>query len=618
MRQFFGCACILIVLLSFSFSPRQPAQAAPMIEYRDPAPFAKAVNPSNTIAIRLGPRLTNAVAATLDFQVFGSQSGLHQGKVVLAEDQRTIIFQPTTAFAFGETVRVSIKSNEIAELDQQSWSFEVVERLVEQTEQVKRLQAELASNRANQPQAEQPTGDLQTLRTLPFNLPPLTVTLAISNTPGYIFVSPFRWQSNYTPNRYILMVDNTGTPIFHQGGGPGNFLLDFRKVAENRLTYYDSSTLNYHVLDEHYQEVGRYQAGNGYQIDYHEFLLQPNGHAIFMIYANIPYDLSPYGGEQNAILTELVLQELDTAGNVVFQWRSSEHIPVGDSSHSLTGSAPVDYIHGNAIEVDTDGHWLISSRHTDEITKINRQTGAVIWRFGGEGNQFQFLDNSPSFFHQHDIRRLANGNLLLYNNWNSLPPSANAFSMAMEYKLDEINKTARLVKSFRTNPDQYGVAMGSAQRLDNGNTGVGWGSTSTLYTEFNPLGQPVFELTTVEPIVSYRAKRYEWQGQPTWPPTLVPESQGNSTTLYYSWNGATEVADYQVYTGPTSASLSLQNTTPKTSFETSTSVVNNAHCFVQVRARNSQGTVLGSSAIAFLASDSCTPNRLYLPSISIQ
>lgn len=618
MRQFFGCACILIVLLSFSFSPRQPAQAAPMIEYRDPAPFAKAVNPSNTIAIRLGPRLTNAVAATLDFQVFGSQSGLHQGSVVLAEDQRTIIFQPTTAFALGETVRVSIKSNDMAELDQQSWSFEVVERLVEQTEQVKRLQAELASNRAKQPQTEQPTGGLQTLRTLPFNLPPLTVTLAISTTPGYIFVSPFRWQSNYTPNRYILMVDNTGTPIFHQGGGPGNFLLDFRKVAENRLTYYDSSTLNYHVLDEHYQEVGRYQAGNGYQIDYHEFLLQPTGHAIFMIYANIPYDLSPYGGEQNAILTELVLQELDTAGNVVFQWRSSEHIPVGDSSHSLTGSAPVDYIHGNAIEVDTDGHWLISSRHTDEITKINRQTGAVIWRFGGEGNQFQFLDNSPRFFHQHDIRRLANGNLLLYNNWNSLPPSANAFSMAMEYKLDEINKTARLVKSFRTNPDQYGVAMGSAQRLDNGNTGVGWGSTSTLYTEFNPLGEPVFELTTVEPIVSYRAKRYEWQGQPTWPPTLVPESQGNSTTLYYSWNGATEVADYQVYTGPTSASLSLQNTTPKTSFETSTSVVNNAHCFVQVRARNSQGTVLGSSAIAFLASDSCTPNRLYLPSISIQ
>ncbi len=618
MRQFFGCACVLIVMLSFSFPSRQPAQAAPMIEYRDPAPSAKAVNPSTTIAIRLGPRLSKAAAATLDFQVFGSQSGLHQGKVVVAEDQRTIIFQPTTAFAFGETVRVSITSPTIAVLDQQQWSFSIVERVVAQPKPSQQLRAEQASKPIQATKSVQPTGGMQMLRTVPFNIPPVTVTLAISNTPGYIFVSPFDWVSDVTPNRYLLMLDNAGAPIYHHGAGAGDFLLDFRKIGPNLLTYYDSSTLKYHVLNQHYQEAASYQAGNGYQIDYHELLLTPDNHAIFMIYANIPYDLSPYGGEQNAILTELVLQELDAAGNVVFQWRSSEHIPVSDSSHSLAGSAPVDYIHGNAIEVDTDGHWLISSRHTDEITKINRQTGAVIWRFGGEGNQFQFLDNSPRFFHQHDIRRLANGNIMLYNNWNSLPPSANAFSMAMEYKLDEINKTARLVKSFRTNPDHYGVAMGSAQRLDNGNTGVGWGSTSTLYTEFNALGQPVFELTTVEPIVSYRAKRYEWQGQPTWPPTLVAESHGNSTSLYYSWNGATEVADYQVYTGPTSASLSLQNTTPKTSFETSTSVVNNAHCFVQVRARNSQGTVLGLSAIAFLASDSCTPNRVYLPSISIQ
>ncbi len=242
----------------------------------------------------------------------------------------------------------------------------------------------------------------------------------------------------------------------------------------------------------------------------------------------------------------------------------------------------------------------------------------MIWRLGGEGNQFQFLENSPRFFHQHDIRRLENGNILLFNNWNSLPPAPDAFSMAMEYQLDETRKTARLVKSFRTNPDHYGVAMGSSQRLSNGNTGVGWGSTRPLYTQFNPQGQPVFELTTVEPMVSYRAKRFEWQGDPPWPPSLVTASLGNSTSLYYSWNGATEVADYQVYTGATTATLSLQNTTLKTSFETSTTVANSSHCFAQVRARNSQGTVLGSSAIGFLASATCTPNRIYLPALTTQ
>jgi len=112
--------------------------------------------------------------------------------------------------------------------------------------------------------------------------------------------------------------------------------------------------------------------------------------------------------------------------------------------------------------------------------------------------------------------------------------------------------------------------------------------------------------------------RFEWQGDPPWPPTLVTQSLANTTNLYYSWNGATEVADYQVFTGVTSTTLSLQNTTPKTSFETNTTVVNSDHCFAQVRARNSQGTVLGSSEIAFLASDTCTPNRMYLPALTTQ
>ena len=34
------------------------------------------------------------------------------------------------------------------------------------------------------------------------------------------------------------------------------------------------------------------------------------------------------------------------------------------------------------------GHLLISSRHMDEVTKIDRQTGEIIWRLGGKNNDF--------------------------------------------------------------------------------------------------------------------------------------------------------------------------------------------------------------------------------------
>ena len=50
----------------------------------------------------------------------------------------------------------------------------------------------------------------------------------------------------------------------------------------------------------------------------------------------------------------------------------------------------IDYCHTNAIEQDNDGNILISSRNMDEITKINRITGQIIWRLGGKNNQFEF------------------------------------------------------------------------------------------------------------------------------------------------------------------------------------------------------------------------------------
>ena len=77
----------------------------------------------------------------------------------------------------------------------------------------------------------------------------------------------------------------------------------------------------------------------------------------------------------------------------------------------------MDYIHCNAIEVDADGHLLISSRNISEVTKVNRQTGEVIWHLGGKLNEFDF-GAEIGFSRQHDIRHLENGNIMLFDNGN--------------------------------------------------------------------------------------------------------------------------------------------------------------------------------------------------------
>jgi hypothetical protein len=181
----------------------------------------------------------------------------------------------------------------------------------------------------------------------------------------------------------------------------------------------------------------------------------------------VPMDTVVSGGDPNAEVIGLVIQEIDENKNVVFQWRSWDHFEITDATHNIDLTLPsIDYVHGNAIEIDTDGNILISSRHMDEITKIDRQTGEIIWRWGGEfceNNQFTFINDPVGFSHQHDIRKLPNGNFTLFDNGNLHDPQ---FSRAVEYKLDEVNKTAELVWEYRNNPESYSFAMGSYRRFE--------------------------------------------------------------------------------------------------------------------------------------------------------
>lgn len=80
----------------------------------------------------------------------------------------------------------------------------------------------------------------------------------------------------------------------------------------------------------------------------------------------------------------------------------------------------------------------------------------------------------------------------------------------VEYELDELNLTATLVWSY-SQDGAYARSQGSAQRLADGNTLIGWGAgTSLLATEVSPSGEKVWEIAGVidgDPAVSYRAFR---------------------------------------------------------------------------------------------------------------
>ena len=184
-------------------------------------------------------------------------------------------------------------------------------------------------------------------------------------------------------------------------------LFDFQKQPNGNLTYFDTNSGLYYELNNKYQTVNTHSMQNGYPTDFHELRILENGHSLMFSYdqETVRMDTVVAGGDSNAVVIGLVLQELDENKNLLFQWRSWDYYKITDATDDINLTDPViDYVHANAIELDYDGNILLSCRHMDEITKINRTTGAIIWRWGGEhckNNQFTFLNDPIGFSHQH-------------------------------------------------------------------------------------------------------------------------------------------------------------------------------------------------------------------------
>jgi hypothetical protein len=453
--------------------------------------------------------------------------------------------------------------------------------------------------------------------TVPADFPGITVTVPAHDVgEGYVLASNFVPGPPPYLGSYLLMLDNQGEPVYYQKLSGAGFVTDFRKLENGLLAYWDQYV--YHLLDNTYTEVYSVTASSGYFIDLHDLRLLPNGNYLYMIYDSKTVDMSQIvaGGYPTATVTGLIIQEQDPNKNVVFQWSSWDHFLITDTNQGLNVPL-IDYVHGNALELDEDGNLLLSSRNLDEITKIDHQTGDIIWRLGGKRNQFTFaaapgITDDPHFYYQHDIRRLPNGHITLFDNHNLHSPEV---SRALEFVLDEVNKTATLVWEYRNTPDVFSGFMGNVQRLFNGNTMIGWGGYSTpALTELKPDGTKALEMSLSGGNVSYRALRFPWQGYPTWAPVLVIQQGSNSIRLTFSWNGATEIARYQIYAGNTAVPTTLIGEQLKSGFETSVNLVGiqTNYCFYRVMPIDKQGQPTQYSNVA--VNPAC--NFLYMPMVA--
>jgi hypothetical protein len=507
--------CILLFLFSAS------AQAAWRdYQHLSPRPQSAMNTRESTIIIRQGSLIDPASLADGLIRVAGDRSGAMSGRFSLSSDQRTLLFKPGRRFELGETVSVDltagIRTRDGAILPDCDFSFQIAPS-ADFNDRIEGMQSPGAT--AMRTQVAMPDSR-------PAGIPKIT-SIIYDRTAlgeGKLLLSCYgqlglNFKGDPNDSAYVLILNDDGS-VWKQkniGSTQGVGLTDFKMQPNGCYTYpkvlkslawTGGGEVIHMVMDRNFAVVDSFQMGNGYVAETHDFRILANGHALLMGYYLIPVDLSRFvaGGYPNAYVDGAVVQELDAEKNVVFQWRSWDYYDINRVPWALVpnNTQPiVNVFHLNAISLDTDGNLLLGTPAMG--MKVSRQTGEILWIIGGFMNQYTFT-NVPLLegigdLGGHTFQRLDNGDFLVYDN-SPFPWQAGAATVsaeAVEYRLDETHLTAERVWKYTPSPMVSGWHAGSAQRLPNGNTVIGWGGPSTgdrslIMTEVTASGGKVMDL----------------------------------------------------------------------------------------------------------------------------
>lgn len=390
------------------------------------------------------------------------------------------------------------------------------------------------------------------------------------------------------------------------------------------------------IMDKHYRIVKTVESsGAGASSDMHEFRITPysNEETVLMtVYQPRQYDLTtnPKFNVERGMgwVVEGVFQEVDIAtGEVVFEWRSLDHVDPGDSwtmpdttdtsGNGLDEQSPWDYFHLNSVDKNEEGDYLLSARHVSTIYKVSGKDGSIIWQLGGANPSFE--QENFVFSYQHDAKWISENAthtvFSFYDNASNTYNHTGKFSHGWIISIDHRAKTASMIKEWGAPEPEGGLlsgSQGSLQLLPNGGAHIGWGEHS-YFSEYTEDGEAtMYGILATRPsnVMVYRSTKWNWTAQPLTKPTLWTYSKtgADKMVFYASWNGATEVKAWNFYTSSKATGpWQLAEKKDKKGFET---VLHSEqfHKWAYAQALDANGNVLEESVIA----------RTFVPSESLQ
>jgi hypothetical protein len=552
-----------------------------------PAPETDTANPYAQISF-LGIPVTDIQ----DISVVGSQSGYHYGHLNGYFQGDGGSFVPYKPFDDGERVVVRAVLEGPDSGQQVGFSFRVDTPYPTGTI-------------PGFPNPPAPASAYQSFVSLPEAHPPILAVTTPDRDPkaGDILttVGPGPGQFGpliYTPQGRLVWFD----PL---SGGIGAENLSVQSYEGQRdLTWWQGRVLSLGfgqgediVMDSNYQTVAKVDGGNGLQADLHDFQLAPNDVAYVTAYNPIRCDLTPIGGPRNGTIVDTAVQEIDVkTGLVRWEWHSLDHVGVGESHATVPSKEkpiPWDYFHLNSIDPEPDGNLLISGRSTWAAYQLQQGSGRILWRLGGTKSSFSMGLGSETAW-QHDARMQPDGNVTFFDDGSN--PRIHYQSRGVRVALDLAHHRATLARVYTHPTALLADSQGDNQVLADENVVIGWGAVPEV-SEFAKNGSLLFDAHLPPGMSSYRAFRFPWHGRPLQPPAVSARilSTGDSTAVFASWNGATDVASWRVLAGPNAESLKPQATMPDSGFESSITLPE-AYAYVAVQALDPTGRLLSTSA----------------------
>jgi len=386
--------------------------------------------------------------------------------------------------------------------------------------------------------------------------PTFRITQSNGPSPGYYFLA-IKGTNNDTIPHFLAILDIYGTPIYFKI--MDDVCTQLQVNPNGSLSYTYGKPRKVFMMNDNLEITDAFTT-QGYNIDPHDYAIDRFGNIALMGKSNRTVNMSSVvsGGDSAATVTDLILQEFDKNHQLLYTWNSKDHFEITDANEASPfidfTANKIDYVHANSLWIDSDTSLLISCRHMDEITKIDRRSGNIIWRLGGKHNMFSFINDSLGFSHQHSISLSQDGRLLLFDNGNLHDTT---FSSGPVYLLDELNFTATLEHRVRRNPDVFTNHGGSAWLLPTKDVLLGWGGFTPSATEFHTDGSVALELDFSDQCFSPKIYKFNWQ-----PRTFVT---------------STDSVDFGMWTGPDPLDrlVSLHNNTDTTLLITSFSTHTN-------------------------------------------